>query len=185
MQNAHKMVNSNVMLKHYIKPHLSEPSFQTLKDSTKISTNKINNMMKDLVSFVNELVNDQIQLRSCIPLTIELRKFYLQLMGKDVDDEMYAIDRNDEKDNDRYEEERFERFLQPKINKSKRNAVSLNSFKSIFKILFYLFKIIFLEFEFALLYLPNGAQQKMSKNYFYSIKMSQNAHIKQCKTFNV
>jgi hypothetical protein len=114
------MVNSNDILRHYIKPHLSEPSLTILKDSTKISTNKINNMMKDLVSYINELVDDQIQMRSCIPLTAELHDFYVQLMGRDVNEEM---ERNVISDDDG-DVERYERFLKPK--KRKRNVVGLN-----------------------------------------------------------
>lgn len=122
------MVNSDDLLRHYIKPHLSEPSFAILKDSTKISTNKINSMMKDLVSYINEMVNDQIQMRSCVPLTKELHDFYLQLMGRDVDDDDNVINRDDEDDDDD-EVERYERFLKPKRSKIKRNAVSFQKFK--------------------------------------------------------
>lgn len=122
------MVNSDDILRHYIKPHLSEPSVTTLKDSTKISTNKINSMMKDLVSYINELVNDQIQMRSCVPLTAELHDFYVQLMGRDVEEEMEknVISGGDDGDNDADEAERYEQFLKPR--KIKRNVVSLKIF---------------------------------------------------------
>lgn len=74
--------------------------------------------MKDLVSYINELVDDQIQMRSCVPLTAELHDFYVQLMGRDVDEEM---ERNVISDDDG-DVERYERFLMPK--KKKRNVVS-------------------------------------------------------------
>lgn len=82
--------------------------------------------MKDLVSNINELVNDQIQMRSCVPLTAELHDFYVQLMGRDVAEEMEknVISGNDADDVD--EAERYERFLKPR--KVKRNAVSLQNF---------------------------------------------------------
>lgn len=77
--------------------------------------------MKDLVSYINELVDDQIQMRSCIPLTAELHDFYVQLMGRDVNEEM---ERNVISDNNEEDVERYERFLMPKKRKSKRNVVS-------------------------------------------------------------
>lgn len=77
--------------------------------------------MKDLVSYINELVDDQIQMRSCVPLTAELHDFYVQLMGRDVDEEMEknVITDDDENVDDI---KRYERFLMPK--KKKRNVVS-------------------------------------------------------------
>lgn len=78
--------------------------------------------MKDLVSYINELVDDQIKMRSCIPLTAELHDFYVQLMGRDVNEEM---ERNVISDDDG-DVERYERFLMPKKRKNKRNVVSLN-----------------------------------------------------------
>ncbi len=76
-------------------------------------------MMKDLISYINQLVDDQVQMRSCIPLTTELHDFYVQLMGRDVDEEEDNLDSDDEEDLARYE-----RFLIPK--KKKRNAVTKN-----------------------------------------------------------
>lgn len=77
-------------------------------------------MMKDLVSYINELVNDQIQMRSCVPLTTELHDFYVELMGHDVEEEM---EKSVIKDDDENETERYVQFLKPKRNK--RNEVSL------------------------------------------------------------
>lgn len=63
-------------------------------------------MMSDLVEFINELVDDQIQMKSCIPLTLELKEFYDQLMGHKID--------RDASDDDDDDEEPYERFLKPK-----------------------------------------------------------------------
>lgn len=67
-------------------------------------------MMADLVEFINELVEDQIQIKSCIPLTPELEAFYKQLMGRSID--------KDPADNQRDEGERYEKsvekFLTPR-----------------------------------------------------------------------
>lgn len=121
------MVNSDDILRHYIRPHLNEPSPTLLKDSTKISSNRINSMMQDLVSHINDLVSDQIQMRSCIPLTAELHDFYVQLMGRDVEQEMERnVIRDDYDDGG---EQRYERFLKPKRSKIKRNVVSCKKFK--------------------------------------------------------
>lgn len=110
----HALVDSNEKLKHHIKPHLSEPKYTKLKDSSKLSSIKINNMMSDLVGFINELVDDQIQMRSCIPLTSELRDFYKQLMGRSIDENSsdYQDDVYDDGD-ERYDKS-VERFLTPK-----------------------------------------------------------------------
>lgn len=80
----HKLVDSNEKLKHHIKPHLTDPKYTKLKDSSKLSSIKIDNMMSDLVEFINELVDDQIQMRSCIPLTPELKEYYSKLMGRHI-----------------------------------------------------------------------------------------------------
>ena len=74
-------------------------------------------MMSELVSYINELVNDQVQMRSCIPLTQELQDFYQQLMGRNYEKEsagnvIYGDDDNS-----------IEKFLMTK-KKSKRNVVS-------------------------------------------------------------
>lgn len=61
-------------------------------------------MMSDLVGFINELVDDQIQMRSCIPLTPELKDFYRQLMAHKTDGEASDDD----------EDEPYERFVKPK-----------------------------------------------------------------------
>lgn len=75
-------------------------------------------MMSDLVGFINELVDDQIQMRSCIPLTPELRVFYSQLMGHKIDED--SSDNQDDVDDGG---ERYERFLKPK-RRFTRTAVS-------------------------------------------------------------
>jgi hypothetical protein len=109
-QASRKLVDSSEKLKHHIKPHLSVPKYSKLKDSSKLSSIKINNMMSDLVGFINELVDDQIQMRSCIPLTPELRDFYGKLMGRKVDD----VEGDVEDDvGERYEKS-VERFLTPR-----------------------------------------------------------------------
>lgn len=128
------MVNSDDILRHYIRPHLSKPSLNILKDSTKISTNRINNMMQDLVSHINDLVSDQIQMRSCIPLTAELHDFYVELMGRDVEEEMEKNVIRDDYGRDGEMEERYERFLKPKRSKIKRNVVSCKKKSIIFKL---------------------------------------------------
>lgn len=111
----HKLVNSNTKLKHHVKPHLNEPNYSKLKDSSKLSSIKIDSMMSDLVEFINELVDDQIQMRSCIPLTPELRDFYRKLMGRDVDEDSpdNQID-DDYDDGDKRYEKSVEKFLTPK-----------------------------------------------------------------------
>jgi hypothetical protein len=84
-------------------------------------------MMQDLVSHINDLVSDQIQMRSCIPLTAELHDFYVQLMGRDVEQELERnVIRDDYESGDDGggSEERYERFLKPKRSKIKRNVVS-------------------------------------------------------------
>lgn len=83
-------------------------------------------MMSDLVEFINELVDDQIQMRSCVPLTTELKDFYRKLMGRDVDDEDSSdnqIDVYGDEEGERYEKS-VERFLKPRKRFS-RKAVSL------------------------------------------------------------
>ncbi|CRK90660.1 CLUMA_CG004361, isoform A [Clunio marinus] len=103
----HKLVNLNADLKRHIKPHLVEPKYTKLKDSSKISNTKIDNMMSDLVEFINDLVNDQIEMRTCITLTPELENFYSELIGR----------RNFNEESSDYlddENERYSRFLTPK-----------------------------------------------------------------------
>lgn len=116
-QAAHKLVNSNQKLKLHIKPYLNEPNYTKLKDSSKLSSIKIDNMMSDLVEFINGLVDDQIHMRTCIPLTPELRDFYKKLMGRDVDDEDSTdneIDDNEYGDEGKRYEKSVERFLIPR-----------------------------------------------------------------------
>lgn len=116
-QAVHKLVNANEKMKLHIKPHLTEPTFAKLRDSSKLSSIKITNMMSDLVEFINELVDDQIRMRTCIPLTPELKDFYRKLMGRNVDDEDSPDNQNDDVMDDD-ESERYEksvaRFLTPK-----------------------------------------------------------------------
>ena len=104
------------MLRRFVKPKLNEPEYTILKDSTRMSSIKINNMMSELVSYINELVNDQVQMRSCIPLTQELQDFYQQLMGTNRKESSGNVIFDDD-DNS------IENFLRTK-KKSKRNVVS-------------------------------------------------------------
>lgn len=108
-------MNSNQKLKYHI--NLSEPNYTKLKDSSKLSSIKIDNMMSDLVEFINELVDDQIHMRTCIPLTPELRDFYKKLMGREVGDEDSTDNEIDDEDygdeGERYEKS-VERFLTPR-----------------------------------------------------------------------
>lgn len=117
-QAVHDLVESNQNLKHHIKPHLTIPNYAKLEDSSKLSSIKINNMMSDLVELINELVDDQIQMRSCIPLSDELEDFYRKLMGRDVDKEDSSDNQIDDVYGDDDEGERYEksveRFLTPK-----------------------------------------------------------------------
>lgn len=119
-QAVHKLVDANEKLKHHIKPHLSEPMYTKLKDSSKLSSVKIDNMMSDLVGFINEMVDDQIHMRTCIPLTPELREFYSKLMGHGFDGDSSPEDLQVDDD----EGERYERFLTPK-KRFTRKVVSL------------------------------------------------------------
>lgn len=94
---------------------MSEPRYTKLKDSSKLSSEKINSMMTDLTEFINELVDDQIRMKSCIPLTPELKEFYKQLMGRSIDedpaDNQSDVVYGDE--GERYEES-VEKFLTPR-----------------------------------------------------------------------
>lgn len=78
-------------------------------------------MMSELVTYINELVNDQVQMRSCIPLTPELQDFFEQLMGKIYDQESVgsAYQADDVDDG----EKSIQKFLMAR-KKSKRSAVS-------------------------------------------------------------
>lgn len=74
-------------------------------------------MMTDLVEFINELVDDQIQMKSCIPLTTELEDFYSQLMGRNIhmnDDDSDDDDRNDDDGKNDNALNSVERFLKPR-----------------------------------------------------------------------
>lgn len=72
-------------------------------------------MMEDLVEFINELVEDQIQMKSCIPLTPELKEFYEQLMGRSIDEDPADNQRDGEygDEGERYEKS-VEKFLTPR-----------------------------------------------------------------------
>lgn len=72
-------------------------------------------MMADLVEFINELVEDQIQMKSCIPLTPELKDFYKQLMGRSIDEDPADNQRDVEYEDEgeRYEKS-VEKFLTPR-----------------------------------------------------------------------
>lgn len=74
-------------------------------------------MMSDLVGFINELVDDQIRMRTCIPLTNELRDFYSKLMGRDFDEDSPGEDGSED-------DESMEKFLMPK-KRFARKVVSL------------------------------------------------------------
>ena len=69
--------------------------------------------MSELVSYINELVNDQVQMRSCIPLTQELQDFYQQLMARESAGNVMFDD----------DDSSIKKFLMTK-KKSKRNVVS-------------------------------------------------------------
>lgn len=109
-------VDSNEKLKLHIKPCLSEPKYTKLEDSSQLSSIKINNMMSDLMEFINELVDDQIQMRSCIPLTPELKEFYSKLMGLNTDEFLSSSENEDKDESDDVEsyEKSVEKFLTPK-----------------------------------------------------------------------
>lgn len=99
-----------------MKPHLQKPNYAKLTDPSRLSTIKIDNMKTDLVKFINELVDDQIQMRSCIPLTPELKEFYGKLMGRKIGEdsaENELDDSYDDGDSERIEKS-VERFLTPK-----------------------------------------------------------------------
>lgn len=114
-QAVHKLVDGNEKLKHHIKPKLADPTYAVLKDSSKLSSIKISSMMSDLVEFINELVDDQIRMRSCIPLTTELKDFYRKLMGRNVDDDSQSDDDvNDGDDEGERYEKSVARFLTPR-----------------------------------------------------------------------
>lgn len=74
--------------------------------------------MSDLAKLVNELVDDQVQKRSCIPLTDELEDFYRKFMRRDVDGEDSPSNLIDDEyvDDDRVEryKKSVKRFLTPK-----------------------------------------------------------------------
>jgi hypothetical protein len=67
-------------------------------------------MMNDLVGFINELVDDQIEMRSCVPLTPELKEFYRKLTGRDME----ADSSEDNQIGDEDDEETMERFVMPR-----------------------------------------------------------------------
>ncbi|XP_070506864.1 histone H2B.v2-like [Chironomus tepperi] len=116
---VNKLVNSNDMLRRYVKPHLNEPNYTILKDSTRMSSIKINNMMSELSSYINELVNDQVQMKSCIPLTPELQEFYEQLTGRNQKESAGNVIYDDD-DNS------IQKFLMTK-RKTKRNVNHIHS----------------------------------------------------------
>jgi hypothetical protein len=108
-QAAHNLVNSNELLRQHIKPHLAEPQFSLIAEPNPLKSNQMSN----LVSYLNELVSDQVRARSCIPLTPELQKFYDELMRREKSD-----------DNER-DKKSVDDFLMTR-RKFKRNAVSRN-----------------------------------------------------------
>lgn len=87
--------------------------YEKLKDSTKLSGIKINAMMKDLFVDINELIDDQIQMRSCIPLLPEMKSFYSKLMGRGMDEASPNEDIEPENDEEHYEQS-IQRFLMTK-----------------------------------------------------------------------
>lgn len=83
-------------------------------------------MMSDLVGFIHELVDDQIQMKSCIPLRRELKDFYCKLMGHSVDsfspESENGEEENGSDDTEQYEKS-VEKFLTPR-KRFTRKAVS-------------------------------------------------------------
>jgi hypothetical protein len=58
---------------------LVEPQYSTLKQPTR---SKSSSDIANLVSHLDELVNDQVKMRSCLKLTPELQQFFNELMRK-------------------------------------------------------------------------------------------------------
>ena len=110
MQAVHKMVESSEKLKNHIKPYLQEPKYTKLKDPSKLNNIKSNEMMNDLVGSISDLIEDQIQMRTCIPLSPELKEFYETLMGKKMDN----IEEQHEDDYEQDYKENVKQFVNPK-----------------------------------------------------------------------
>ncbi|CAO1412420.1 unnamed protein product [Diamesa hyperborea] len=107
---VHKMVESSEKLKNHIKPYLQEPKYTKLKDPSKLNSIKSNEMMNDLVGSISDLIEDQIQMRTCIPLSPELKEFYETLMGKKMDN----IEEQHEDDYEQDYKENVKQFVNPK-----------------------------------------------------------------------
>lgn len=58
------MVDSHDSMKKYIQPYLAKPNYEILKDPSKLSDIKTKEMMNDLISSIDELVEDQVKLQS-------------------------------------------------------------------------------------------------------------------------
>lgn len=110
LQAVHKMVESSEKLKNHIKPYLQEPQYTKLKDPSKLNSIKSNEMMNDLVGSISDLIEDQIQMRTCIPLSPELKEFYGTLMGKKIDN----IEEQHEDDYEQDYKESVKQFVNPK-----------------------------------------------------------------------
>ncbi|CAO1394386.1 unnamed protein product [Diamesa serratosioi] len=119
---VHKMVESSEKLKNHIKPYLQEPKYTKLKDPSKLNSIKSNEMMNDLVGSINDLIEDQIQMRTCIPLSPELKEFYETLMGKKMDN----IEEQHEDDYEQDYKENVKQFVTPK-KRLIRNIVKVST----------------------------------------------------------
>ena len=124
LQAVLNMVESSEKLKNHIKPYLQEPKYTKLKDPSKLNSIKNNEMMNDLVGSISDLIEDQIQMRTCIPLSPELKEFYKTLMGKKMDN--IEEQHEDELDYEQDYKENVKQFVNPK-KRLIRNIVKISN----------------------------------------------------------